>query len=80
MAVDPGTTSSPSRNAGVSVAPVSFFIVRMCGPGISEMRSWGTCFRSSAHRAFSLKWEPGNWKSSIAEASSAHDAPLSGMV
>ena len=42
------------------VFPVSRCMRGACGPGMSEIRSWGTRLRSRPHRAFSLKWELGN--------------------
>ncbi|HEB87981.1 MAG TPA: TetR/AcrR family transcriptional regulator [Deltaproteobacteria bacterium] len=47
----------------------------MCGPGRREIRSCSIRFRSSPHLAFSLKWEPGKWKSSISAMVSPRSDP-----
>ena len=39
------------------VWPVSFFTVPAWGPGSRDLRVCGTPLKSSAQRAFSVKWE-----------------------
>ena len=64
MLADPAMTRPSTRTTGTARCPESRMIGSMWKPGRYERRRCAARFQSNAQRAFSLKCENSNWKSS----------------